>query len=133
MAFYGPRWPLKRGNHDTYQIYTEFKSQINFYLKTLLLTAPGENISSPTYGVGLRRYLFEQNTEEVHSVIRTAIYDQIGSFMSYLRVKSVRVTASNEEIDTNSLKISITYSIPKKAQNEIFELTLNQTENIGFY
>lgn len=87
MAFYGPRWPLKRGNQDTYQVHSDFKSQINLYLKTLLLTAPGENISSPTYGVGLRRYLFEQNTEETHSDIRSRIYDQIDAFMPYLKVK----------------------------------------------
>ena len=32
MAIYGPRWPLKIGNEDTYELYSTLKDQINFYL-----------------------------------------------------------------------------------------------------
>ena len=33
MAQYGPKWPLKKGNEDLYEMYTEIKDQINLYKK----------------------------------------------------------------------------------------------------
>ena len=33
MPLFGPKWPLSRGDHDTYQLYRESKNQVNFYLK----------------------------------------------------------------------------------------------------
>ena len=81
MPLYGPVWPLKKGNHDTFAIYESIRQQISFELKNLLLTSPGENISDPNYGVGLRRFLFEQNTESVRSELQNEILSQIGFYM----------------------------------------------------
>ena len=53
MSLYGPRWPLKVGRDDTYELNITLQSQINYNLKCVLLTSPGENISDPNYGVGL--------------------------------------------------------------------------------
>ena len=52
MPLYGPKWPLKSGNEDTFEMYKSVEQQISFYLKTLLLTSPGENLSDPVYGIG---------------------------------------------------------------------------------
>ena len=133
MAVYGPRWPLKRGNEDTYEIYLNLKDQINFYLKNLILTSPGENISDPNYGVGLRRFLFELNNEETREQLLSVLYDQINIYLSYIDVNDISVTASNEQIDSNTLRISIVYSIPNRAQREVFEMDLSQSDNMGFY
>ena len=64
MPLFGPKWPLKKGNEDAFEMYDDVKDQISFYLKCLILTSPGENISDPGYGVGLRRFLFEQNLDK---------------------------------------------------------------------
>ena len=133
MPVYGPKWPLKRGNDDTYQTHGSLKEQINFYLKNLLLTSPGENISAPAYGVGLRRFLFEPNTEQVRSSLKNRIKMQISSYLSYLKVKRVTVSAAAEEIDSNSLSIQIKYSIPRRIDNETFEISIDQANDIGFY
>ena len=63
MPLFGPKWPLSQGNEDTFKLYDDVKQQINFYLKNLLLTSPGENISDPNYGVGIRQFLFEMNDD----------------------------------------------------------------------
>tara|TARA_Y100000593_G_C4305612_1_gene335577 strand:- start:581 stop:982 length:402 start_codon:yes stop_codon:yes gene_type:complete len=133
MPIYGPKWPLKRGNKDTYQLNGSLKEQVNFYLKNLLLTSPGENISAPLYGIGLRRFLFEPNTDQVRTFLQNRIALQISKYLAYLIVKEISVSASNEEIDSNTLKIRIKYSIPKRVDNEIFELSIGQTSDIGFY
>ena len=77
MPLYGPKFPLSKGNHDTFELYSDVKQQIGFYLKNLILTSPGENISDPRYGVGLRRFLFEQNNDITRSSIVSSISSQI--------------------------------------------------------
>jgi len=133
MPLYGPKWPLKRGNEDIYELYTDAKSQVSFYLKNLLLTHPGENISDPRYGVGLRTYLFEPNIEGTRSVIESRISEQIVLYLPYLSLKSVTVDATAAEIDQNELHIKIVYAIPDVMENTIFDFDLSRENEIGFY
>lgn len=133
MPLYGPKWPLKAGNADTFELYDDINQQISFYLKNLLLTSPGENISDSSYGVGLRRFMFEPNLPSIRSSIAGAISSQISEYLPYLNVEDIQVNASAQEIDSNSLKIKIIYSIPNDAAQQIFELDLNPDTTIGFY
>ena len=133
MPLYGPKWPLKAGNADTFELYDDINQQIGFYLKNLLLTSPGENISDSAYGVGLRRFMFEPNLPSIRSSIAGAISSQISEYLPYLNVEDIQVNASAKEIDNNSLKIKIIYSIPNNAAQQIFELDLNPDTTIGFY
>jgi|TARA_R110002072_G_scaffold139384_1_gene282965 phage baseplate assembly protein W len=133
MPLYGPKWPLKAGNADTFELYNDINQQISFYLKNLLLTSPGENISDSSYGVGLRRFMFEPNLPSIRSSIAGAISSQISEYLPYLTVEDIQVNASAQEIDNNSLKVRIIYSIPNDAAQQIFELDLNPDTTIGFY
>jgi phage baseplate assembly protein W len=133
MPLYGPKWPLKAGNADTFELYDDINQQISFYLKNLLLTSPGENISDSDYGVGLRRFMFEPNLPSIRSSIAGAISSQISEYLPYLNVEDIQVNASAQEIDNNSLKVRIIYSIPNDAAQQIFELDLNPDTTIGFY
>ena len=133
MPLYGPKWPLKAGNADTFELYDNINQQISFYLKNLLLTSAGENISDSSYGVGLRRFMFEPNLPSIRSSIAGAISSQISEYLPYLNVEDIQVNASAQEIDNNSLKVRIIYSIPNDAAQQIFELDLNPDTTIGFY
>ena len=133
MPLYGPKWPLSQGNHDTFELYDDVKQQINFYLKNLLLTSPGENLSDPSYGVGLRRYMFEQNLPSVRSSIASAISSQVSKYLPFLQVSDIQVGATAQEIDSNTLSVRIVYSIPGDVVQEIFELDMNPDNTIGFY
>ena len=133
MPLYGPKWPLKAGNADTFELYSDINQQISFYLKNLLLTSPGENISDSSYGVGLRRFMFEPNLPSIRSSIAGAISSQISEYLPYLTVEDIQVNASAKEVDNNSLKVRIIYSIPNDAAQQIFELDLNPDTTIGFY
>ena len=133
MPLYGPKWPLSQGNSDTFELYDDVKQQINFYLKNLLLTSPGENISDPDYGVGLRRYLFEQNLPSTRNTISSAISSQMSIYLPYLQVSEIQVGATAQEIDSNTLSVKIIYSIPGDVVQEVFELDMNPDNTIGFY
>ena len=83
------------------------EKQLHFFLKNLILTSPGENISDPEYGVGLRRFLFEPNIASVHGDISAEISSQISTYLPYLSVEQVSVSASPQDIDSNSINILI--------------------------
>lgn len=133
MPLYGPKWPLKSGNEDTFEMYDDVKQQITFYLKNLILTSPGENISDPNYGVGLRRFLFEQNIDSVRGSIASAISSQISVYLPYLIVEDIQIVAEAQDIDDNSMTVRIIYGIPGDVTQQVFELDLNPDTTIGFY
>jgi phage baseplate assembly protein W len=133
MPLYGPKWPLSQGNSDTFELYDDVKQQINFYLKNLLLTSPGENISDPDYGVGLRRFIFEQNLPSTRNIIASTISSQMSTYLPYLQVSDIQVGATAQEIDSNTLSVKIIYSIPGDVVQEVFELDMNPDNTIGFY
>lgn len=133
MPLYGPKWPLSQGNNDTFELYDDIKQQISFYLKNLLLTSPGENLSDPNYGVGLRRYMFEQNLSSTRGAIASAISSQMSTYLPYLQVRDIQVGATAQEIDSNTLSVKIIYSIPGDVVQEVFELDMNPDNTIGFY
>jgi phage baseplate assembly protein W len=133
MPLYGPEWPLKSGNKDVWEMYEDLNQQINFYLKNLLMTSPGENISDQNYGVGIRQFLFEQNVESIRSSIATRISTQIAIYLSYISVVDIQVGASSQEIDANSMYVRIIYTVPNDVNQQVFELDLAPDTTIGFY
>lgn len=133
MPLYGPKWPLKKGNEDVFEMYDDVNQQISFYLKCLILTSPGENLSDPEYGVGLRRFLFDQNIGSTRDLISNSISSQISAYLPYIDLQDVSVTASPSEIDENSMSIRVSYYIPNNTVEQVFELNLNPDTAIGFY
>ena len=133
MPLYGPKWPLSQGDRDTFRLYDDVKQQIGFYLRNLLLTSPGENISDQNYGVGIRRYLFEQNLETTRGTMQDRILSQISRYLPYLEVSEVIIGATSDQIDENTLSIRIIYSFSKDVIQEVFELDIKPDNTIGFY
>jgi len=48
--------------------------------RLLILTEPTELYNEPTFGVGLKRYLFQYNTDNVKAMIRDRIVEQLRLF-----------------------------------------------------
>jgi len=133
MPLFGPKWPLKKGNEDAFEMYDDVKDQISFYLKCLLLTSPGENLSDPNYGVGLRRFLFEQNLGSTRDSIASRVSSQISLYLPYIDLQDVQVGATDAEIDQSSMSLRITYYLPSDTTQQIFELDLSPDTTTGFY
>jgi len=133
MPLFGPRWPLKKGNEDVFEMYDDVKDQISFYLKCLILTSPGENISDPNYGVGLRRFLFEQNLPSFRDSIESRVSSQVSKYLPYIDLQEVQVGATDAEIDANTMSLKIMYYIPSDTTQQVFELDLRPDTTIGFY
>lgn len=133
MPLYGPKFPLSLGNEDTYKMNDSVEQQISFYLKNLILTSPGENISDPNYGVGLRRFLFEQNIPSNISRIQNEIMGQISKYLPYLSPVDIQVDPDVELVDDYVLSIRVVYGIPGDVIQKVFELELRPDTITGFY
>jgi hypothetical protein len=64
------RWPFKQDDNGGFDSISEaeFVDAIKFSIKNVLLTNPGEKISDPLFGIGLRKYLFSLSTEDFSSL-----------------------------------------------------------------
>ena len=97
----------------------ELSRIINQHLKFILYTRPGESISDPTFGIGLEDYLFLNQGESNLRMLTSRVKKQIGRYLGYLT--SYDVLADFSQIDNNSFKISIRYSIDNLDIDEVSE------------
>ena len=122
-----PKFPLRFKEKLGFEDVENTKELVLFHLKNLLLTSPGEKISDPEYGVGLRRFLFEQLNFETVGEIEDRITSQIGQKLSYIDLSEVLVTPFE---DINKLQIKIQFSIENVLDTEVLdlEIALNSSE-----
>jgi len=109
----GPELPLSRNKIDgIYTLVTSYKEEVKQNFKILLLTAPGERMMNPDFGVGLRHYLFEPHSVAA-SHIRQKIQQQVSKYMPFIRINTLEINSNPQYTeDTNILSIKIIYDVP---------------------
>jgi len=85
-----------------------------------LLTEPGEIYLDPSYGGGLRRFLFEQINRQNFDFLEADIQSKIASFFPNVVVTSLNISASP---DKNQVFITINYSIRDTGINDQLDIT----------
>ena len=110
-----PQLPLSLDSEDGFAMIKDLKSNIKQNLKMLLLTNPGERIMIPRFGVGMRRYLFEVNSDDVYAQIDSRIREQVSIFLPYLQIKRIKFSSDNE----NKISLTIFYSVPRISLNDV--------------
>jgi phage baseplate assembly protein W len=78
-------------------------------LRTAFLTAPGEKILNPTYGVDLRQFLFEPVDDFTSDIIEDLIKDRLPLSEPRILVRDVKVVGDEDE---QSYKISMIIDVP---------------------
>ena len=104
-----PKFPLQLGDKTLFENTEGTKRVVLFHLRNLLLTSPGERISDPNYGVGLKNYLFEPIGVDLLNNIGKDIEIAIKRYLSYLTLDKILVTSP---ADSNAINIKINFSIP---------------------
>ena len=113
--------PLRIDTLDgAYGLNKDLESMANQNLKMVILTNPGERIMSPSFGVGIRRLLFEPATPGTVETIKNRIQLQVKKYLPYIDLVNLRVFMS--KTDATSLVVIIKYSIP--AVNIVKEFSL---------
>lgn len=89
-------------------------------IRAILLTEPGERIARPTFGVGLRRFLFAPNSLELRTRIRAAITEALERDEPRIRLEEVAVS-TDPQLPT-VLRIGIRYALRARPDTRTLEL-----------
>ena len=118
------KWPLKQEDNGGFDGITEeeFAEAVKFSIKNVVLTVPGEKISDPEFGVGLRMYLFSQSSAEISS-LRRHIIKQIRKYVPYLSGFEVLVDSSR--IDQKSLAVRISFEVSRKNIKDFLDIIVS--------
>jgi phage baseplate assembly protein W len=114
--------PLTYNNVQGYAMNTNYLDLAKQNLKMVVLTEPGERVMIPTFGVGLKRRLFEsrKNIESVKNEINT----QVSKYLSYIQITNIDIFDSMDE-ETSSYDSSVSISITFYVKNFGLSDTLN--------
>ena len=89
-------------------------------IKLLLKTQRGERVMQPNLGLNIRRFLFEQITENTQIEIENDIVDTFATWLPFVELREIDIDTGNQ--DRNQIKINIVFNI-KRAPNA--------TESVG--
>ena len=85
-------------------------------IRNLLSTHKGERYMQPNIGLNLRKFLFEQFTDELRLQIENDILDTLDFWLPFIQVKDLKVEMSSAtagSVNNNKLIISVVFNITK--------------------
>ena len=129
-----PSFPLRinedTGNYETYGI-SDLTKVVDQNIKMTLLTVPGERMMDQNFGVGLSRYLFENDTTIKRGAsnlppLRENILSQVTTYVPYIRIQDLQINLSG---DSNLVNIKIKYFVNDSNTASLFDLTINEVDD----
>ena len=99
MPGLSPKLPLSIDEVDGYATTKNFKQVAQQNLKMIVLTAPGERVMIPGFGVGIRNYLFENATLTTFETIRQKIKQQVSIYAPYISINSINFSQENTDFN----------------------------------
>jgi phage baseplate assembly protein W len=106
--------PLVVGNRDgPYQLNKTFRQSAKQNFKNLLLTASGERVMLPDFGVGLKTFLFEQMNSNTYQKITEEISKQSAKYTPYINLSSVEFVTNDQDpaLAFNQVKVVVKYHL----------------------
>jgi phage baseplate assembly protein W len=122
MSSIAVRLPLSLDDTDGFGMLKTIRDTIRQNLKMLILTEPGERIMEPQFGVGMKRYLFENFSDDVYSQIDARIREQVSIYIPDIAIR--RINFYLIEPDSNNISFRLEYSIPSIAVTDLLEFTI---------
>jgi phage baseplate assembly protein W len=98
------------------------KDAIRNNLINYLLTNPGERIENPSFGAGLRAYIFTQISNDNLDYIKEDLQEKISNNFADINLEEVEVLQS---VNSNTIQVNINYSIPNTGINDTLELNFS--------
>jgi phage baseplate assembly protein W len=121
-----PVIPLQKNEEDGFYALTKTIVQnVKQNFKNLLLTAQGERVMQPAFGVGLKHFLFENNSFELQSEISDQINSQTKKYMPFISIKEIQIFEEEDPLKiqfNNILSIRIFYSVPSRGIVDIIDI-----------
>ena len=121
-----PKLPLAVDDVDgTYTLNKTLIETVKQNLKNLLLTAPGERVMEPDFGVGLKKYLFDPSNYGIESDIESRILMQSKRYLPFIQIEEISFDTAKQSEEI--LNIHINYIITPIETSDV--LVLNSDLN----
>ena len=91
-------------------------------IKLLLKTERSERLFQPFLGMNLKRFVFEQITEDTKIQIENNIVDVFETWLPFVELKDIQIGSDSVTEDSNKININIVFSIKRAS---------NSTESVG--
>lgn len=112
--------PMNEGGVFTPNYQT--KQAIKNNLINYFLTNPGERPGNPTFGAGLRAFIFTQIDATDLSYIKDDIQEKVLTFFPDVIIQEITVLPTER---SNQIQINITYSVKDTGINDALSLSFN--------
>ena len=112
--------PMNEGGVFTPNYQT--KEAIKNNLINYFLTNPGERPGNPTFGAGLRAFIFTQIDSQDFDYIKDDMQGKLRDYFPNVIVNEVSVTPARGE---NTIQINITYNVADTNMNDALTLSFN--------
>ena len=132
---YAPKLPLELDDNKKFIIYSDVLSNIRQKILTILLTSPGERIMDPRFGIGIKKYIFEQTSgmltveedefgekEYIRENIQSSLYQKLFQQVNWY-CNDVTILNLDIDIEENVMNLKINYTY-KDFIPDIFEVTI---------
>ncbi len=119
--------PLSMDGHDgAYTLNKTLDEVVKQNLKMLLLTIPGERCMDINFGIGIERYLFENDTPSLREKLSTRIHEQVAKYMPFVSVRDVFYGGLDDPnySSPNSLNLTLHYHVDPISQDDILNIEL---------
>ena len=121
-----PKIPLIVDDLDGYYGLTKtVREAVKQNFRNLMFTIPGERVMDINFGVGLRKYLFENFDNNLVPRIKSRIISQVQTYMSFINLKEIDI--SQDTTNSNRMDIFISYSISNLGESDNLLLTISNT------
>tara|TARA_R110000796_G_scaffold86419_7_gene187013 strand:+ start:196 stop:588 length:393 start_codon:yes stop_codon:yes gene_type:complete len=130
MSGISPKLPLLDNRIDgAYELNKTISEAVKQNLKNMLLTVPGERVMDPLFGLGLKKFLFENFTTFVTGDIENNLLFQIEKYMPFIELLDFASESGNTALgeDANLLKIKVKFLI--KPLDKVDNLIINSDSN----
>lgn len=99
LPFNGPA--VFKSNYQT-------KDAIKYNLINFFLTNPGERYLNPTFGGGIRSYIFEQITNETTDFLFEDVSNKIQEYFPNIQIQTLNI---DQQPESNQIVINFTYKV----------------------
>ena len=100
----------------------DYATYVRSLMKQVLLTAPGERIDRPDFGVGLRRQLFEPGDETTATLMQTMVFQSLDRWLGDL----IRVDEVRSRFEEGRLEVEIQYTLKARGGREVLNLEVTR-------
>jgi len=122
MPGFGAKLPLTFDAKDgPYSLVRDYATLMRQNLKMLLLTAPGERMMIPSYGVGLKNFLFENKGSNIRNDIKAKIKEQVKIYLPFIKILNVRFFETGE----NALSLEVSYVVESLTLKDLMTINVD--------